>query len=87
MKKYNIQDVRLTEELYDKLLPWIPNHPNVSLYDDRPDACPRCGANGTMEASGMRRTKTMQYRRYRCIECSSWCKGRMAEPTVRPDYV
>lgn len=87
MKKYNIQDVRLTEELYDKLLPWIPNHPNVSLYDDRPDACPRCGATGTMEASGMRRTKTMQYRRYRCIECSSWCKGRLVEPTARPTYV
>lgn len=27
MKKYNVQDVVITEQLYDRLLPWIPSHP------------------------------------------------------------
>ncbi|KKL77716.1 hypothetical protein LCGC14_2032160, partial [marine sediment metagenome] len=31
MKKYNIQDVRLLEDMYDALLPWIKNHPNWGL--------------------------------------------------------
>ena len=87
MKKYNVQDVRLTEELYDSLLPWIPNHPNVALYDGRPDAGPQCGAVNSMEGHGTRRTKTMEYRRYRCKACGSIVRSRLAEPTARPDYV
>jgi uncharacterized protein YprB with RNaseH-like and TPR domain len=31
MKRYNVQDVLLTERLYDRLLPWIPNHPHRGL--------------------------------------------------------
>ena len=30
MKRYNMQDVRLTEKYYKRLLPWIKNHPNRS---------------------------------------------------------
>jgi len=32
MKRYNVQDVRLLEDLYNTLLPWIKNHPNWGLY-------------------------------------------------------
>jgi DNA polymerase III epsilon subunit-like protein len=86
MKKYNIQDVRLTEELYDRLLPWIPNHPSVTVFDDRPDACPQCG-KGPMIAHGLRRSKTMVYKRFQCRECGAWARSRVSEPVARPDYV
>ena len=86
MKKYNIQDVRLTEELYDRLLPWIPNHPNVGVFDEIPDACPKCG-KGPMISNGTRRSKTMVYRRLNCRACGSWARTRVAEPVARPDYM
>ena len=86
MKRYNVQDVRLTEEMYDHLLPWIPNHPNVALYDDKPDACPQCGG-GPLKSNGHRSTGTMRYRRYQCLKCGAWCRSRVAEPVARPDYV
>jgi hypothetical protein len=86
MKKYNIQDVRLTEELYDRLLPWIPGHPNVALAMNKPDACPQCGS-GPLVSNGVRATKTMTYRRFQCMACGTWVKSRVAEPTARPDYV
>lgn len=86
MKKYNCQDVHLTEELYDRLLAWIPNHPNVALLNEKPDACPKCGG-GPLESNGTRSNKTITYRRYRCSACGSWCRGRLAESLPRPDYV
>ena len=44
MRRYNIQDVRLTEKLYDRILPWIPNHPHMGLYTDGGHCCPTCGS-------------------------------------------
>ena len=35
MRKYNIQDTMLTERLYKKLRPWVPNHPHVGDFDVR----------------------------------------------------
>ena len=87
MKKYNIQDVKLTEQLYDKLLPWIPNHPNMGLWLNRPDACPQCGAPNTLISNGLRANRTMTYRRFVCSNCGSWSKARVATAAERPTYV
>ena len=86
MKKYNVQDVRLTEDLYDRLLPWIDNHPNMALASNRPDACPKCGGTN-IASNGLRSTKTMTYRRFICHGCRSWFHSRIAEDVPRPDYV
>src|SRR3990167_660591 len=43
MKKYNKIDVQRLEEWYLELRPYVENHPSVSLIDNRPDACPKCG--------------------------------------------
>ncbi|WP_068119320.1 ribonuclease H-like domain-containing protein, partial [Nocardioides massiliensis] len=45
-KRYNVQDVKVTEELYHKLLPYLKTLPISSLYaDDESGAanCPKCG--------------------------------------------
>jgi len=86
MKKYNLQDVRLTEDLYDKLLPWIDSHPNAALYNGRPNSCPKCGSDKVI-SNGMRSTKTMTYRRFVCNTCQSWFRHRVAESIERPEYV
>ena len=56
MERYNKRDVVLLEKLYHRLLPWIPNHPNVTLYTGVVASCPRCGSakfqsRGTYQSS------------------------------------
>jgi len=79
MEKYNKQDVRLLEKLYDKILPWIDNHPNVGLYID-PDKpmCPSCGSY-KIHKRGFAKTTTQIYQRYQCTDCKSWIRGRQSQ--------
>lgn len=76
MKRYNVQDVRLLETLYLKLLPWIKNHPNWGLYldADRP-TCRNCGSTKVIK-KGIERTSTLTYDRYRCKDCHTPLRGR-----------
>lgn len=76
MEKYNKQDVVLTQELYELLLPWIQRHPNHALYldTDRP-VCPNCGSTHVVK-KGLETTLTMAYQRYRCQNCSTPIRGR-----------
>lgn len=73
MREYNINDVVITEQLYDKLLPWIPGHPNVLLYeDDRVGiACPRC-ASTSYQKRGFKVASTRVYQQYQCNGCQGW---------------
>ena len=72
-EEYNKTDVILTEALYDKMLPWIPNHPNVLLYTDDPSgiACTYCGSLD-YQMRGPRRLATGIYQQYQCNECGAW---------------
>lgn len=76
MKEYNIQDVHLLEDVYNRLLPWIKNHPNYALYvnNDRP-TCAKCGSVN-VKKNGFEYTKTQKYQRYRCCECQNPMRGR-----------
>lgn len=86
MEEYNKHDVVLTEQLYDKLKPWIPNHPNVLLYDENPEikGCPTCGS-GRIHRRGERQLATGVYNRYQCNDCFSWFREikRINGSTVR----
>lgn len=86
MREYNMQDVVITEKLYDKLLPWIPNHPNVLLYDENPGVlgCTYCGS-GRVHRRGERQLSTGLYERYQCQDCKAWLRKtkRLDGSTVR----
>jgi DNA-directed RNA polymerase subunit RPC12/RpoP len=86
MREYNMQDVVITEKLYDKLLPWIPNHPNVLLYTDDPSgiACTYCGSL-SYQRRGPRQLATGIYQQYRCNDCGAWFRltKRQDGSTVR----
>jgi hypothetical protein len=77
MERYNKQDVRLLPKLYEKLLPWIKNHPNHALYVEEPASpvCPNCGSTHVIK-NGIEATATMQYQRYRCKDCKTPLRGR-----------
>jgi DNA polymerase III epsilon subunit-like protein len=78
MKQYNMNDTVLLEKVYLEMLPWIKNHPNANLYNDRP-GCPRCGSKHT-QARGLARTIGGVYQRYQCKDCGGWSKGTKAIP-------
>jgi hypothetical protein len=67
MTKYCIQDVKLTVKMYDRLLPFIHNHPRL-----RPgDSCPNCGSTKTQKR-GSRFTRHFRIQRNQCQSCGSW---------------
>ena len=73
MKRYNLHDVDpLLEGLYEHLLPWIPNHPNLSLGEM--PGCPRC-KHKVLKSDGSRHTNAGSYKKMLCLGCRSWCKG------------
>lgn len=77
MKKYNVQDTRLLEELYDKLRPWVSNHPNMGLYADAPgegDACPNCGGDDLIR-QGFALTSVGRFQRLQCKGCGTWSRS------------
>lgn len=76
MEKYNKQDVVLLEEVYNKLLPWIKDHPNHALYTDtdRP-VCPNCGSE-SVKKNGIETTKSVKYQRYKCNNCQTPIRGK-----------
>jgi predicted RNA-binding Zn-ribbon protein involved in translation (DUF1610 family) len=76
MKAYNKQDVILLEKVYNRMMPWATTHPNIANIDNRPNACPKCGKEGSLQSSGTRVTKTQTYNRFVCTNCGSWVSNR-----------
>ena len=72
MKKYNIGDVHLTEQLYKRILPYISTHP--TLGDAPKGSCPSCGSKN-VQSRGYRRTRAFKIQRLHCQNCGSWHNG------------
>lgn len=74
MRRYNKQDVALLEQLYEKLQPWIPGHPNAGLRVDGERRCPACGGE-SLEKRGWAFTRQGRYQRFQCKGCAKWLRG------------
>ena len=78
METYNKHDVEILEEVYMKLRPYIKNHPNVTLYDDKVShGCPTCGSEHLVE-EGFYYTSVGKFQVYRCEECEALSRSRKA---------
>ncbi len=76
MREYNIIDVTALEELYIKMIPWIPNHPNMGIFSDLgEEACTKCGS-GRVTKRGMAISSVGKYQRYQCNDCGGWSQGK-----------
>lgn len=83
MKTYNKQDVDSLIELYEYILPWIDNHPNLAVYTDAEDPiCTNCGSDD-LESRGTQYNKTLTYRRFQCNDCNTWVRGRLPDKKGR----
>lgn len=77
MTKYNKQDTQLLEALYERLLPWISQHPSRSLENEE-RCCTNCGSD-KLQRRGKARTKVATYDRFACTACGTWQRGRISE--------
>lgn len=83
MKKYNIKDVKLLEQLYEKLLPWITTHPNHNMWNASGSVvCPKCSST-RLQKRGTRKTQTREYQQYQCQSCGHWPSSNRCEKPTR----
>ena len=83
MRQYNINDVALTELLYEKLLPWIPGIPSFAAYEGK-RVCPACGSI-RIQSRGYAYTSQSRYHRFRCNDCGKWSRDtRIAKDELHP---
>jgi len=85
MEKYNRNDVVLTTQLYEKLLPWLPQHPNIALYGDGEVGCRKCGGIDLMKR-GTVATATGVFQRVVCKDCGTWSRYASREPGISSPY-
>lgn len=86
MRRYNRRDVRITERLYLRILPWIPNHPHVGAFVDTTNpVCPRCGSSH-LQRRGSQLVQALVYPRFQCQTCGGWARaaGREKNTEGRP---
>jgi len=76
MKRYNIHDITILEEVYYKMLPYMTRHPNMGVFiesDNR--VCPKCGSEN-VHKDGFAHTTVGKYQQYECNDCGGWMRDR-----------
>lgn len=75
MEAYNINDVTILEGVYLKLLPWIKNHPNHGVHNDKEHVCPNCGG-AHLQRRGFSFTAMGKFQRFQCGGCGTWSRSK-----------
>lgn len=70
MVDYNEQDVRMLEEIYLSMREWIPNHPDLKVYQGVTEGCPVCLSTSYQDI-GYYVAKKKRYPEHRCDDCGS----------------
>jgi hypothetical protein len=74
MRKYNVGDVRITEQAYDRLRGYLPNHPHIGKIDTEVKRCNQCSSTN-LERNGLTRAVVIDYVLWRCLDCGANVKG------------
>lgn len=72
MRIYNNQDVVMLYKLYEKLRPYVKNHPNLGDIGQIDGVCPKCGS-AHLEKRGFNVRRSGKVQRYQCKSCGGWC--------------
>jgi DNA polymerase III epsilon subunit-like protein len=76
MDLYCKQDVKLLEDVYLMIRPYIKPHPNIGLYiEENIDSCPSCGHDKLILKSTYT-TTVNEYNELQCMNCGSWSRSR-----------
>jgi hypothetical protein len=71
-RRYNIQDVVITEQLFTLLAPWIKS-PHAGLWTGDLSSCYACGSS-RLVAHGVTRSKSAAWPLVQCADCGAWNK-------------
>lgn len=86
MDTYCRQDVVLLEKIYNKLLPWATNHPNMSVHAGEDSICPRCGHAARFRIKAYRKTGVqVNAIQLECGHCHSFVT-RPLTPEEKEEY-
>jgi len=85
MEKYNIKDVRILEDTYLRLRPWIKPHPNVGLFilDEKAFHCPSCGSADLKDEGKLYYTTANAYEQFRCDNCGAVGRKRVSNIGIK----
>jgi len=85
MERYNVQDVRILEDTYLRLRPWIKPHPNVGLFilDTNAKHCPSCGSIDLKDEGKKYYTTANAYDQFRCNNCQAIGRKRVSAITIK----
>ncbi len=83
MKKYNINDVKLTEELYNKVKGWLKTTFNFNEHSEEM-VCPNCGSHN-VKKNGTYKSPTKAYQKYVCNDCFAHSKSNIKIPNRKVD--
>lgn len=70
MEEYNVQDVALTERLFDRLRPWLSGVPHIGAIAGTHGSCPHCGST-KLKREGNAHAYVAVYKAYRCEDCGT----------------
>ena len=83
MSKYCDQDVRVLEDVYLVMRPYIQPHPNMGLYvEDNVKACTCCGSSNVSNTGRSYATTMNMYDLLRCDDCGSLMRSRQSNMTL-----
>lgn len=84
MFEYCKRDVApLLEDVYLRMLPWIPNHPNLGLYVDHDaDVCPKCESQN-LRWGELYPTPSGLWEGFRCTSCGAIGRGKGKEHKIK----
>lgn len=78
MVEYNKQDVRVLEDVYLTMRPFMKNHPVLKSNNF---ACPKCNSTNIQRRGYERTVNGTEYQRYQCNDCAGWSRSRLSEKT------
>lgn len=87
MEEYNVQDVLLTEKLFDRLRPWLKGTAHIGAIAGVHASCPNCGST-KLKRNGNANAFVATYKAYICEDCSTHVRGtvRLQDTTGTRSY-
>lgn len=84
MFEYCKRDVApLLEDVYLRMLPWIPNHPNLGIYTDHDgDVCPKCESQNLKWGLEYPTPQSL-WEGFRCKDCGAIGRGKSNEHKIK----
>ena len=83
MGEYCDGDVKLLEDVYLEMRPYIQPHPNIGLYiEEDVQACTCCGSTNLKDTNKSYVTTVNSYQLLRCGDCGSLMRSRVSDMPI-----